>query len=58
MILDTFHTAIMGYMLWDFAVDNFGKYEIYHALPWTYSSTPIFSKLRLLLVAANAELTS
>lgn len=44
MVLDTLHTGITAYMLWDFSVDNFGKYEIYRALPWTYSTTPIFSK--------------
>jgi len=44
MILDTFHTAATVYMLWDFTVDNFGKYEIYRSLPWTYSNTPIYSK--------------
>jgi hypothetical protein len=43
MVLDTFHTATTVYMLWDFAVDHFGKYDIYHELPWTYSTTPIFS---------------
>jgi hypothetical protein len=41
MTLDTFHTAATAYMLWDFTVDNFGKYEIYRSPPWTYSTTPI-----------------
>jgi len=33
------------YMLWEFTVDNFGKYEIYRAPPWTFSTTPIFIAL-------------
>jgi len=45
MILDTAHTAATAYMLWDFTVAHFGNFEIYRSLPWTYSSTPIFSKL-------------
>lgn len=44
MVLDTFHTSSTTYMLWDFSVDNFGKLDIYTHLPWTYSSTAIFSK--------------
>lgn len=44
MILDTFHTAVTVFMLWDYTVANFGKYEIYKSLPWAYSTTPIYSE--------------
>ena len=57
MILDTFHTAVTAYMLWDFTVDNFGQFEIYRALPWTYSTTPIFSKSAAPLPPQIPELT-
>ncbi|KAF9645649.1 hypothetical protein BDM02DRAFT_3203188 [Thelephora ganbajun] len=43
MILDTTHTAAVTYMLWDFTVDHFGNYKIYQSLPWTFSTTPIWS---------------
>ena len=58
MILDTFHTAVTAYMLWDFTVDNFGKYEIYRALPWTYSNTPIYSKFGSPSPPTASKLTS
>jgi len=45
VFLDTWHTAVTAYMLWDFTVINFGKYDIYQHLPWTYSSTAIFIAL-------------
>ncbi|KAF9789806.1 hypothetical protein BJ322DRAFT_1105666 [Thelephora terrestris] len=42
MILDTTHTAVTVYLLWDFTVGHFGDYSIYQSLPWTYSTTPIW----------------
>jgi hypothetical protein len=45
MTLDTAHTAVTAYMLWDLTVANFGNLGIYQSLPWTFSTTPFFIAL-------------
>jgi len=45
MVLDTTHTAVTIYLLWDFTVGHFGDYEIFRSLPWTFSTTPIWIAL-------------
>ncbi|KZO90130.1 hypothetical protein CALVIDRAFT_523162 [Calocera viscosa TUFC12733] len=41
MALDTYHTAVCGYMQWQYTINHFGDPGILQLATWPYASTPI-----------------
>ncbi|KIK64729.1 hypothetical protein GYMLUDRAFT_240688 [Collybiopsis luxurians FD-317 M1] len=45
LVIDTFHSAILIYMMWKFVVSNFANEAFLDTTPWSLTSTPALTAL-------------